>query len=197
MCISEYMQTTFFYLERFLKKLADDQCSLITKSSIYHIKHMCIYHFTIGVHGLTWNWVFNESIYYVKYFAHTACLLSMAQLQPCLSSLFIQAEAWSKLCNESSDIFQRYIPIDWISLKISLIKVKTYNQKNICKYSQHIIHTFNIWWYHIFHYTTHWNKKKHDDTILPAGSQHFHSFDQCQVKHHSEHSSIHQEFISS
>ncbi len=27
MCISDYIQLTFFYLERFLKKLADDQCS--------------------------------------------------------------------------------------------------------------------------------------------------------------------------
>ena len=40
MCISDYMQTTFFYLGRFLKKLADDQCSSITKGSIYYIKHM-------------------------------------------------------------------------------------------------------------------------------------------------------------
>ena len=28
-----------FYLRRFLKKLADDQCSSKTKGSIYHIKH--------------------------------------------------------------------------------------------------------------------------------------------------------------
>ena len=40
------MQTTFFYLERFLKKLADDQCSSITKGSSYHIKHMYIQPFT-------------------------------------------------------------------------------------------------------------------------------------------------------
>ncbi len=38
-CISDFMQTTFFYFERFLKKLADDQNSSITKGSIYHIKH--------------------------------------------------------------------------------------------------------------------------------------------------------------
>ncbi len=36
--ISDYMQTTFFYLGRFLKKLADDQSASITKGSIYHIK---------------------------------------------------------------------------------------------------------------------------------------------------------------
>ena len=47
MCISDYMQTTFFYLGRFIKKLADDQCSSITKVSIYHIKHMSIQPFTM------------------------------------------------------------------------------------------------------------------------------------------------------
>ncbi len=40
-----------FYLGRFLKKLADDQCSSITKGSIYHIKYMYIHPFTIVV-----NW---------------------------------------------------------------------------------------------------------------------------------------------
>ena len=48
-CISDYMQTTFFYLERFLKKPADDQCSCITKDSIYQIKHMYIQPFTTVV----------------------------------------------------------------------------------------------------------------------------------------------------
>ncbi len=42
--------TTFFYLGKFLKKLVD-QCSSITKDSIYHIKHMSIQPFTMGV-----NW---------------------------------------------------------------------------------------------------------------------------------------------
>ncbi len=49
MCNSDYVQTTFFYLGRFLKKLADDQCSSITKFSIYHIKYMSIQPFTILV----------------------------------------------------------------------------------------------------------------------------------------------------
>ena len=35
-------QITFFYLGRFLKKLADDQWSSTTKGSIYHTKHMYI-----------------------------------------------------------------------------------------------------------------------------------------------------------
>ena len=49
MCISDYMQATFFYLGKFLKKLADDQCSSITKGSIYYMKHMNIQHFSMGV----------------------------------------------------------------------------------------------------------------------------------------------------
>ena len=59
------------YPERFLKKLADDKILLkkyssITKGSIYHIKH---YVHTIFYHtsGLSRNWVFNGSIYYVLY----------------------------------------------------------------------------------------------------------------------------------
>ena len=34
MCISDYIQTTFFYLGKFLKKLADDQCSSTTNASL-------------------------------------------------------------------------------------------------------------------------------------------------------------------
>ena len=49
MCISGNMQTTFFYLGRFLKKLADDQCCSITIGSMYHMKHMSIQAFTVGV----------------------------------------------------------------------------------------------------------------------------------------------------
>ena len=36
------LQTTFIYLGRFLKKLANDQSSSITKGSIYHVKHVYI-----------------------------------------------------------------------------------------------------------------------------------------------------------
>ena len=57
------IQTTLFCLERFPKKLADDQFSSITKDSIYHIKHMYIQPFTSG--GLTRNWMFKGSIYIV------------------------------------------------------------------------------------------------------------------------------------
>ncbi len=48
-CISDFMQTVFFYLEKSLKKLADDQYSFKIKESIYHIKHMYIQHFTTVV----------------------------------------------------------------------------------------------------------------------------------------------------
>ncbi len=40
---------TFFYSGRFLKKLADDQCSSISKGSIYHINHMDMQPFTTVV----------------------------------------------------------------------------------------------------------------------------------------------------
>ncbi len=40
--MSDFIQSTFFYLRKFVKKLADDLCSSITKDSIYHIKHMYI-----------------------------------------------------------------------------------------------------------------------------------------------------------
>ena len=46
---SDFMQTTFFYLGKSLKKLADDQCSSITIDSIYHIKHLYIQPFTTVV----------------------------------------------------------------------------------------------------------------------------------------------------
>ena len=41
-CISDSIQTTFFYLGRLMKKLADDQCSSITNGSISSIPNMYI-----------------------------------------------------------------------------------------------------------------------------------------------------------
>ncbi len=52
------MQTTFFYLERFLKKWADDQCS----STVLNIC-ITLYHSS----WLIRNLMFNGSIYYVLY----------------------------------------------------------------------------------------------------------------------------------
>ncbi len=65
MCISDYTQATFICLERFLNKLADDQCSSITKGSIYHIKHVHTTFYQVG--ELNRNWTFNGSIYHEWY----------------------------------------------------------------------------------------------------------------------------------
>ncbi len=62
MCISNLKQITLFYVRRFLKKLADDQCSLITKGSIYYCKPMSIQSFIMGV-----DWPEIGHIYYVWY----------------------------------------------------------------------------------------------------------------------------------
>ncbi len=57
-CTSDFMQTSFFYLEIFLEKLADDQLSSIIKGSIYHVPYQT-YVYTTFYHstGLTRNWV--------------------------------------------------------------------------------------------------------------------------------------------
>ncbi len=52
----------FFYFGRFLKKLANDHCSLMIKGSIYHI-NTTFYHLS----ELTWNCMFYGSIYYFWY----------------------------------------------------------------------------------------------------------------------------------
>ena len=67
MCISDYKQTTFFHLGNILKKLADDPCSSVTTDSIFHIKHMFIQPFTMGVD------------------AHTVFLLCTAVCDKCVS----------------------------------------------------------------------------------------------------------------
>ncbi len=74
MCISDYTQTTFFYLERFLKKLADDQFSSITKGIIYHIKHY-VHATCYHGNGLTWNLTFNGSRVSTMLNIHTYCVL--------------------------------------------------------------------------------------------------------------------------
>ncbi len=76
MCNSDYIQTTFFYRWRFLKKLADDQCSSITKGSIYHIniKYMSMQTFTMGV-----DWLEIGCLIMGLIFAHTAFLFCTAE----------------------------------------------------------------------------------------------------------------------
>ena len=49
-CISDFMQTTFFYLWRFVKKLADDQCSSILKA-VSIISNICRYNLE------PWEWI--------------------------------------------------------------------------------------------------------------------------------------------
>ena len=67
MCILGHMYSTFFCLEKFLKKLANDQCSSVTKGGIYCINQT----FKPNSHqhgsGLTRNLTFNGSNYYVLY----------------------------------------------------------------------------------------------------------------------------------
>ncbi len=53
MCDTDYIQTGLFYLGKFLKKLADDQCSSIAKGSIYHIKHTSMWVFVVTM-GVYW-----------------------------------------------------------------------------------------------------------------------------------------------
>ncbi len=65
--MTDFKQTTFFYLGKFLKKLADNQCSSITKGSIYHIKHDYVHKTFYPIRRLTRNLTFNGSIYYVLY----------------------------------------------------------------------------------------------------------------------------------
>ncbi len=67
------MQTTFFYLGIFLKKLADDQCSSITKDSIYHINHMYILSFTTVVDWPEIWWLMDVSamFYFCRYCVFT------------------------------------------------------------------------------------------------------------------------------
>ncbi len=71
MCILDHMHGTFFCLGKFLKKLADNECSSITKGSIYYIKHMYIQPFSMEVDWPEiWRWMevstmFNICIYCV------------------------------------------------------------------------------------------------------------------------------------
>ncbi len=52
MHIIDHTQSTFFCLGKFLKKLANDQCSVITKGRIYNIKHNYVQN-----NLLAWKWI--------------------------------------------------------------------------------------------------------------------------------------------
>ena len=45
----DHTQSASFCLGKFLKKFADDQCSSITKGSMYYIKHMYVQPFSMEV----------------------------------------------------------------------------------------------------------------------------------------------------
>ncbi len=62
MCISNVMQTAFFYFGRLLQKLADDQYSSIPKGSIHHVKYMSIQPFTMGVDWLQIGYLMEVSV---------------------------------------------------------------------------------------------------------------------------------------
>ncbi len=84
--------TTFYYFfsGRFLKKWPDNQCSSITKGSIYHIKHVhiALYHTS----WLTRNLMFNGSIYYVLclQILHFYLLGQMLHI-PCSRSILLRS----------------------------------------------------------------------------------------------------------
>ena len=91
--VCAYMIT--FKLLSFPLEDSFDHCSSITKSSIYHIKHMSIQAFNHGS-GLTWNWTFTGSIYFMFGIWHTAFLLRKAVLLQ-LSDVVI--DLFALLCN--------------------------------------------------------------------------------------------------
>ncbi len=92
-CISDFMLSNFFYLGRFLKKLAHHQCSSMTKGSVCHINHNYVHTTFYHSSGLTRNWMFNRSIYYVLYLQ---ILRFYFMGQKCLSMCFqILYEWWT------------------------------------------------------------------------------------------------------
>ena len=78
MCIWDHTQTTLFCRGKFPKKLADDQCSSITRGSIFYIKYVYIQPFRMGV---DWPEIWCLMKYLLCFiFAHTAFLLCGADL---------------------------------------------------------------------------------------------------------------------
>ncbi len=73
MCIVhlDHTLSIFLWLEKFLKKYTNDQCSSITKGSIYHMKHMYKQSFSMGV---DWPEIKHLNLVCCT-FAHTAFLL--------------------------------------------------------------------------------------------------------------------------
>ncbi len=87
---------TIYYLclGKFLKKLADEQCSSVTKGSIYHIKHVSIQPFTMGV-----DWVEIECLMEVslKFDICTYCIITLHRR--CCCSPYSQEEWYFEWLN--------------------------------------------------------------------------------------------------
>ncbi len=75
------MQILSFTLkERFLKKLADDQCSSITKGSIYFMKQMYIQPFTTVVDWPEiWRWMKVSTVFFtwkLSWYGRSLCMIT-------------------------------------------------------------------------------------------------------------------------
>ncbi len=87
MCTSDhYIQSTFFYLVRFLTKVVNDQCSSITKA--VYLPYQTFYLYSLV--PLEWTELqiecfFHESILLHLIFAHTAYSLCTAELGKCIN----------------------------------------------------------------------------------------------------------------
>ncbi len=73
--ISNCMQTTFFYIERFLKKLVDYQFSSITKGSIYHIIHY-VHAYFYHSSGLTRWKIWHLMEVYTMFYIYRYCVFT-------------------------------------------------------------------------------------------------------------------------
>ena len=93
MCILDH--TSFFNLLKFLKKLAADQCSSITKGSIYYMKHVHIQTSSMEV-----NWP--ETWHLVEVFMFCTCFYFVGKNtlhRPSKSSLHITLIMWITMKN--------------------------------------------------------------------------------------------------
>ena len=130
MCISHYMQTTFFYLGRFLKKIADDQSFSISKGSIYHIKHVHTA-FYYGK-GLAQNWAFNGSTYRVWYVHILYFYLCVAECcRPMPSWRYRLADRWMHFLLSEILLLQRLL----VRLQLQKKEEREPIQSNIAGFS--------------------------------------------------------------
>ena len=89
------LHTTYFLLLRKIpEELADDQCSSITKGSIYHIKHISIQPFTTGL-----NWYNKQEIILVKglNWAKIACYCKYLLCLIIAHTAFLHFTPWALL----------------------------------------------------------------------------------------------------